>query len=195
MKPTPTQIEAAARAMCEADGVDPDGDLWEMDSGRIINPAWIDYEAKAIAGLSAALSVQPAAAVVGEPVAWIAQSRWEQMTAAEPWLTNVVYSEDQAASFPCVPLYAAPSAPEGWQPDAGQQWRLDRIGEEIAAGRKQNALTYLSCVFAEISQRQKAIDKVLAAEADFRSNMPADWQGDPLSDAVAELRKALGGKP
>ena len=45
-----------------------------------------------------------------EPVAWIAKSRWEQMTAAEPWLTNTVYSEDQSRSFPCVPLYAAPVA-------------------------------------------------------------------------------------
>lgn len=95
-----------------------------------------------------------AVSVVGEPVAWIPQSRWERMTAAEPWLTNIVYSEDQSKFFSCVPLYAAPSAPDGWQPDASQQWFLDRIGEEITAGRKQNALTYLSCAFAEITRRQ-----------------------------------------
>lgn len=41
------------------------------------------------------------------PVAWIAKHRWEQMTAAEPWLTNTVYSQDQMPHFPCVPLYVA----------------------------------------------------------------------------------------
>ncbi len=46
-----------------------------------------------------------------EPVAWLPVRKWEQMTAAEPWLTNVVYSEDQAEFFPCIPLYPAPPAP------------------------------------------------------------------------------------
>lgn len=44
------------------------------------------------------------------PVAWIALSRWERMTNAETWETNVVYSQDQAPEFQCVPLYAAPTA-------------------------------------------------------------------------------------
>jgi hypothetical protein len=42
------------------------------------------------------------------PVAWLPKRRWEQMTAAEPWLTNIVYSEDQGKFFECVPLYSAP---------------------------------------------------------------------------------------
>jgi len=42
----------------------------------------------------------------GKPVAWISLARWERMTNAEPWLTNTVYSEDQSASFACVPLFA-----------------------------------------------------------------------------------------
>lgn len=119
MKPTPTQIEAAARAMCEADGVDPDGDLWEMDSGRIINPAWIDYEAKAIAGLSAALSV-PAEAVVGEPERDAMRRRIYADLAKEgggTWATyvcmDIVALEDAAFE---AGKDAAPSAPEGWQP-------------------------------------------------------------------------------
>ena len=59
----------------------------------------------------AALAALEAALSAAEPVAWLAARKWEQMTAAEPWLTNVVYSEDQAEFFPCVPLYAAPPAP------------------------------------------------------------------------------------
>ena len=58
----------------------------------------------ALAALEVALSAV-------EPVAWLPARRWEQMTAAEPWLTNIVYSEDQAKFFPCIPLYAAPPAP------------------------------------------------------------------------------------
>ena len=61
-----------------------------------------DYEARILSALSTPSDI--------EPVAWIAKSRWEQMTAAEPWLTNTVYSEDQSRSFPCVALYAAPVA-------------------------------------------------------------------------------------
>lgn len=45
---------------------------------------------------------------MSEPVAWLPKRRWEQMTAAEPWLTNIVYSEDQGKFFECVPLYSAP---------------------------------------------------------------------------------------
>jgi hypothetical protein len=57
------------------------------------------------------------------PVAWIAQSRWDRMTNAEPWLTNVVYSEDQAPSFDCIPLYAAPPAVPS---DVQDTWFADR---------------------------------------------------------------------
>lgn len=45
---------------------------------------------------------------MSNPVAWLPKRRWEQMTAAEPWLTNIVYSEDQGKFFECVPLYSAP---------------------------------------------------------------------------------------
>ncbi len=59
----------------------------------------------------AALAALEAALSPAEPVAWLPARRWEQMTAAEPWLTNIVYSQDQAKFFPCIPLYAAPPAP------------------------------------------------------------------------------------
>lgn len=83
MKPTPTQIEAFYKAHDEALELQP------RENHQAV-----------FSGLSAALSV-PSAAVVGEPVAWIPQSRWERMTAAEPWLTNIVYSEDQSKFFSC----------------------------------------------------------------------------------------------
>lgn len=59
----------------------------------------------------AALAALEAALSPAEPVAWLPARRWEQMTAAEPWLTNIVYSQDQAKFFPCIPLYTAPPAP------------------------------------------------------------------------------------
>ncbi|WP_113132719.1 hypothetical protein [Rhizobiales bacterium] len=88
MKPTPTpeQIEAFYKAHDEALELQP-----------------CENHQAVFAGLSAALSVQPASAVVGEPVAW----------------------------------------------------HLERIREEISAGRKQNALAYLSFAFAEISRGQE----------------------------------------
>ncbi|MFQ6161443.1 Lar family restriction alleviation protein [Sinorhizobium meliloti] len=46
----------------------------------------------------------------------------------------------------------------------------------------------------ELVRMREAIDKVLAAEEEFRDIMPADWKGDPLSDAVSELRAALSSK-
>lgn len=59
----------------------------------------------------AALAALESALSPAEPVAWLPARRWEQMTAAEPWLTNIVYSQDQAKFFPCIPLYTAPPAP------------------------------------------------------------------------------------
>ncbi len=56
-------------------------------------------------------TILEAALSPAEPVAWLPARRWEQMTAAEPWLTNIVYSQDQAKFFPCIPLYAAPPVP------------------------------------------------------------------------------------
>lgn len=49
----------------------------------------------------------------GEAVAWLAKSRWDRMTAAEPWLTSTVYSEDQSEYFQCTPLFAAPVSAGG----------------------------------------------------------------------------------
>lgn len=63
------------------------------------------------AALSAALSVQPAAAVVGEPVAWMhPTANWSDVD-RQKILNHCVKDGDMP-----VPLYAAPSAPEGWQP-------------------------------------------------------------------------------
>jgi hypothetical protein len=65
---------------------------------------WIHRSIAEVA-LSAALSSRE---VTEEPVAWLPKRRWERMTAAEPWLTNIIYSEDQSKFFECVPLYASP---------------------------------------------------------------------------------------
>jgi hypothetical protein len=44
---------------------------------------------------------------------------------------------------------------------------------------------------SEISRLRNAARKVCEAEQDFRSQMPSDWEGDPLTDAVGDLRKEL----
>jgi len=55
----------------------------------------------------------------GEPVAWIAQTRWEQMACADDWVMTAVDSKDQSDLFACVPLYAsAPPAPQPVDVDA-----------------------------------------------------------------------------
>jgi hypothetical protein len=36
-----------------------------------------------------------------------------------------------------------------------------------------------------------AAQAVIQENRDFRACMPADWEGDPLQDAIAELEKAL----
>jgi hypothetical protein len=45
-------------------------------------------------------------AAIGKPVAWIPAQRWTRREGAGPWLTNIVYSEDQSTFFRCIPLYA-----------------------------------------------------------------------------------------
>jgi len=62
---------------------------------------------------------------VDAPVAWISKDRWEQMTAAETWLTNTVYSIDQSPSFPCIPLYAAGKSFEDGIRDAANLFITD----------------------------------------------------------------------
>ncbi|WP_104662806.1 hypothetical protein [Ensifer adhaerens] len=90
MKPTPTQIEAAFDAYLE--GVYLTEDQAKASVIRIV---------------TAALSV-PAEAVVGEPVAY----RWK-LRENSPWGYSLFARDDV---YVCEPLYAAPSAPDGWQP-------------------------------------------------------------------------------
>ncbi|MGO8241289.1 hypothetical protein ACC806_34695 [Rhizobium ruizarguesonis] len=52
-------------------------------------------------------------AAMGKPVAWIPAQRWNRMEGAGPWLTNIVYSEDQSQFFRCIPLYAIENGEAG----------------------------------------------------------------------------------
>lgn len=38
---------------------------------------------------------------------------------------------------------------------------------------------------------RRAIRAIIAANADFRSNLPEDWEGDPLQDAIDAAAKLL----
>lgn len=103
MKPTPTptqeMIKAAMKVRYGADVYD----LWRDE-------ALADFEKHVARILSAALSV-PAAAVVGEPVAWTGSG---SMMAIADGREGFIWPT-KADAHP-IPLYAAPSAPEGWQP-------------------------------------------------------------------------------
>lgn len=55
---------------------------------------------------------------------------------------------------------ATDTGEDGGEPVA-MQWHLERIREEVLAGRKQNALTYLSCALAVLSRPQPASTKAL----------------------------------
>ncbi len=93
--------ETGALKMSDAD---EDSVGWTTEGQLPMTFGHVRRAHSALAALEAALSA-------AKPVAWLPARRWEHMTAAEPWLTNIVYSEDQAKFFPCIPLYAAPPAP------------------------------------------------------------------------------------
>ena len=100
MKPTPTQIEAAARRLAELEGLNPDERASELHTGLI----WEEYKDSAEAILCAALSV----AVGGEPVAWISEHKHEK---GRFWLSEPNGHGDAYWSD-AFPVYrAAPSAP------------------------------------------------------------------------------------
>ncbi|UXS01682.1 hypothetical protein [Agrobacterium tumefaciens] len=88
----------------------------EADMAEHFSDAKETGERADLADAEVCLLVDDAKAIVAalsaaEPVGWLPKRKWEQMTAAEPWLTNVIYSEDQSEFFPCIPIYAAPHAP------------------------------------------------------------------------------------
>lgn len=47
-------VEAATRAIALADGVEPDGEIFDAETGVVISPAWKYYETGARAALAAA---------------------------------------------------------------------------------------------------------------------------------------------
>ena len=112
----------------------------------------------------AALSVQLAAAVVGEPEGWtlVPIVPTQRMIDAGKQWTKPSYIYDAM-------LEAAPSPPDG-------------------AGRKQNALTYLSCAFAEISHRQDELRRLGAQMSNVIYNLA---QTADLSVANREAMKEL----
>ncbi|MGF6157823.1 hypothetical protein M2267_003082 [Ensifer sp. KUDG1] len=197
MKPTPTpeRIEQIAKII--------DKSAWQaIEDGRDALPHSLwgirrDGARRTAAEVIAALSV-PAAAVVGEQVEWLkARLAWFHLPPGkrdhdtrEKWLIQCGMPEANAA----------PSAPDGWQPEGVLKFGFDRISEEITAGRKQNALTYLSCAFAEFSSRQNELRRLGAQMSNVLYNLA---QSADLPTATREAMKELtsqwdaapGGKP
>lgn len=109
MKPTPTPDDAALleRLRNLVDN-QTGGDALVLVQRQLFNKV-----VGRLSALSAALSV-PAAAVVGEPVAYLVTTvrTGEKRLQWQP-VANLPYNRDR---FISTPLYAAPSAPDGWQP-------------------------------------------------------------------------------
>jgi hypothetical protein len=114
--PTPEIIEAAARAMCERDGFSWDAEtIHETANGEDPEQQREYWRDKAEAALSAALSV-PAAAVVGEPepIGYCSEYGLNKLASqAHHYCLSVSKAQENEFQFP---IYASPSAPEGWQP-------------------------------------------------------------------------------
>lgn len=106
---TKEAIEAAARALCRY------GTSFQEIGQTLswVDEKWPRFAEEAALALSAALSV-PAAAVVGEPVGYLFEmhygnGRWSGTMFAES--INIPAEDVRNVR----PLYAAPSAPDGWQ--------------------------------------------------------------------------------
>lgn len=111
MKPTPTPdlLKAAVEAVWKYSlviessvrrGDGPDQYAGVVEALQLVKDA------------RAALSV-PAAAVVGEPVAWTTQAQIDKFK-VDPGCNAVMWGEP-LPHHPDIPLYAAHSAPDGWQ--------------------------------------------------------------------------------
>ncbi|WP_425639980.1 hypothetical protein [Agrobacterium radiobacter] len=151
----------------------------------------------------AALAALEAALSAAEPVAWLAARKWEQMTAAEPWLTNVVYSEDQAEFFPCVPLYAAPPAPSvavkalEWQRVVGDvevagSYKLDRMRPRTGSKLKKYWVQIaLGFGFKTIATLCETVEEAkAAAQADFETRIRSALSAQVQDVAVRKLEIA-----
>lgn len=101
MKPTPTPEQLAELLLTF-------GDFGSTGRSNYNNAI------KAASAVLAALSVQPAAAVVGEPVGYVNADYQKELDCYD---TAVLHPNDRSTKhFPMIPVYAAPSAPDGWQP-------------------------------------------------------------------------------
>ena len=103
MKPTPTpeMIEAHAIADAKFAGMDF-ATLGRADKKRFLE--------RAASCLSASLSVQPSAAVVGEPVGYVSAPELVQLKMGASCVD--LFREPQPGGIDFAPVYAAPSAPD-----------------------------------------------------------------------------------
>ena len=96
-------IENVARAICEANGCDPDA----IHEG---SPIWVDWVDDAKAAIAAMQQAQQ------EPVAWMYVRKQGEWLPAKPWLQLTRWPEDDASRqfWTETPLYAHPPVPQ-WQ--------------------------------------------------------------------------------
>ncbi len=59
---------------------------------------------------------------------------------------------------------------------------------------KCDALDKVYVLQSELAAARKALEEIIEANNDFRAGMPADWDGDPLQDAIDAARAALSSK-
>jgi len=79
-------------------------------------------------------------------------------------------------------------------PDNQPRYTTQRLRDEIAKAKEyehsEAAATILS-LEARVEELEGAARDVVSAEESFRAQMPKDWEGDPLTDAVARLALSI----
>lgn len=119
-----------------------------------------------------------------EPIAWMPKERWERMTAAEPWLTNIVYSEDQSPSFACVPLYGEPNDRSSYEKGV-----RDGVEEALRIATDQ-ARMMADLAIEGLPDNARQREAMEAALARFSQGLRVTLEGlaTPMPSAVAALQ-------
>lgn len=68
--------------------------------------------------------------------------------------------------------------------ELGKAHPPSRDGEDHTDAWQRSVNERLSAWTPPRSEVERALDAIIAANAEFRKGMPDDWQGDPLQDAI-----------
>ena len=86
---------------------------------------------------------------------------------------------------PGVPLVHEPACPAARYGDVAREWWDERDEE------RKEAADEIERFRAQLASARKALEKIINAEKEFREQMGADWEGDPVSDACDRAKLLL----